>query len=275
MRRTIVLLAVMALTLLVASGVALAVAKKCTLNAALCQGTINADILLGTHNADNIKGLGGNDWIEGANGNDTTNGAEGNDTYSYKGEGFHQDILEDVSGVDTVNFSRVANTGMDITLITPPEGSPQANRAFTRTNGNPLFPQGSSVSFGQSVIERAVGTSVSDIIFGGKQANTLMPGPGGQGDQLIDRGGDGTFPASNDTYKGFKSGKCTIQDFGGSADMIDLRPLTSDDVSFDSFEGTDDLIIDAGSVSITVIDHFAGAQYRVEKLVLAETSYTL
>ena len=54
MRRTIVLMATMALTLLVASGVALAVTKI---------GTDGPDTLRGTNGADQLVGKGGNDVL--------------------------------------------------------------------------------------------------------------------------------------------------------------------------------------------------------------------
>jgi Ca2+-binding RTX toxin-like protein len=62
MRRTIVLLATMALTLLVASGVALAVTKF---------GTNGPDTLQGTNKADNLLGKGGNDVLYALGGRDT------------------------------------------------------------------------------------------------------------------------------------------------------------------------------------------------------------
>src|SRR5215210_7927622 len=70
MRRTIVLLATMALTLLVASGVALAVTRI---------GTDGPDTLRGTNGADNLLGLGGNDWLFSLAGDDNLLGGPGKD----------------------------------------------------------------------------------------------------------------------------------------------------------------------------------------------------
>ena len=61
MRRAILLVAMMALTLLAASGVALAVNKI---------GTNGPDTLKGTNGADNLLGRGGNDIIYALAGND-------------------------------------------------------------------------------------------------------------------------------------------------------------------------------------------------------------
>jgi Ca2+-binding RTX toxin-like protein len=70
MRRTIVLLATMALTVLVASGVALAVTKI---------GGPGPDTLRGTNGADNLLGNGGNDVLYALGGRDTLLGGEGKD----------------------------------------------------------------------------------------------------------------------------------------------------------------------------------------------------
>jgi Ca2+-binding RTX toxin-like protein len=70
MRRTIVLLATMTLTLLVASGVALAVTRI---------GTDGPDTLRGTNGADNLLGQGGNDTLLSLAGNDTLLGGPGKD----------------------------------------------------------------------------------------------------------------------------------------------------------------------------------------------------
>ena len=70
MRRTIVLLATMALTLLVASGMALAVSKI---------GGPGPDTLRGTNGADNLLGNGANDLLYALGGRDTLLGGEGKD----------------------------------------------------------------------------------------------------------------------------------------------------------------------------------------------------
>src|SRR5918994_440424 len=70
MRRTTVLLTTMALTLLVASGVALAVTKI---------GTDGPDTLRGTNGDDNLIGKGGNDDLYALNGRDTLVGGPGKD----------------------------------------------------------------------------------------------------------------------------------------------------------------------------------------------------
>ena len=70
MRRTILVLATMALTLLVASGVALAVTKI---------GTNGPDTLRGTNGADTLVGKGGNDELYALGGRDQLLGGPGKD----------------------------------------------------------------------------------------------------------------------------------------------------------------------------------------------------
>jgi Ca2+-binding RTX toxin-like protein len=70
MRRTILLMATMALTVLVASGVALAVTKI---------GTDGPDHLVGTNGDDNLLGKGGNDELFSLAGDDTLLGGTGKD----------------------------------------------------------------------------------------------------------------------------------------------------------------------------------------------------
>jgi Ca2+-binding RTX toxin-like protein len=70
MRRTMLLLATMALTLLVASGVALAVTRI---------GTDGPDTLRGTKGDDNLIGQGGNDTLLSLAGDDTLLGGPGKD----------------------------------------------------------------------------------------------------------------------------------------------------------------------------------------------------
>jgi Ca2+-binding RTX toxin-like protein len=69
-RRAILLVAMMAVSLLVASGVALAVTKI---------GTDGPDTLRGTHGDDNLLGKGGNDTLFGLRGSDNLVGGTGKD----------------------------------------------------------------------------------------------------------------------------------------------------------------------------------------------------
>jgi Ca2+-binding RTX toxin-like protein len=83
MRRTILLLASMALTLLVASGVALAVVKV--------RGP-GHDTLVGTNASDTLSGRGGDDRVYGLDGNDVISGGPGNDG-----------MLDGLNGADVIS----------------------------------------------------------------------------------------------------------------------------------------------------------------------------
>ena len=70
MRRTVLLVAVVAASLVMASGVALAVDRV---------GTNGPDTLRGTDRADNLSGLGGGDTLLGKDGSDNLSGGPGKD----------------------------------------------------------------------------------------------------------------------------------------------------------------------------------------------------
>jgi len=285
MKRGAILLIMTAAALFLAGGLALAVTKQCpsgTTQTNPCKGTAKtrtspgSDILVGTSGPDHITALSGNDWINGAGGDDVTDGGAGNDVYSYR-NGFGTDTLKDSSGTDTVNLSAVTGTeGADISLI-PEWGSFGYNRVFKSTTDKVNFSSG-------TVIERAVGTSGNDDIYGGKESNILKPGPGGfvNEDILVDWGGcsstqclaPGPLAASNDTYKGLKSGTSYITDYGGSADTLDLSYLSSDEVHFE-FSGNT-LVIYLGGVNtqVQISNYLSSQQFRIEKIVFSDTTIT-
>jgi hypothetical protein len=74
MRKTVVLLASMALALVVASGLALAVTKDCSPGPTACNGTGDDDVLRGTDGANRIFGFGGDDKLLGYRGRDELDG---------------------------------------------------------------------------------------------------------------------------------------------------------------------------------------------------------
>jgi Ca2+-binding RTX toxin-like protein len=97
MRRTVLLLAVMAACLVVASGVALAVNRV---------GTNGHDVLKGTDGSDNLLGRGGQDDLFGKGGSDNLSGGPGKDNVLGGGErriGGGDKNLDGGSGNDVVN----------------------------------------------------------------------------------------------------------------------------------------------------------------------------
>ena len=119
MRRTTVLLTTMALTLLVASGVALAVTKI---------GTDGPDTLRGTNGDDNLIGKGGNDDLYALNGRDTLVGGPGKDVVADAPRGVWRrgdKILLGGPGNDIVFGARgsdkvVGEEGNDLQIDGPP-----------------------------------------------------------------------------------------------------------------------------------------------------------
>jgi Ca2+-binding RTX toxin-like protein len=97
MKRILVLLTVMAVTLVVASGVAWAVNKV---------GTNGPDTLRGTNGDDNLSGKGGNDVLFSLNGRDNLLGGPGRDVVLGENESFNSSggdkNLEGGSGNDIV-----------------------------------------------------------------------------------------------------------------------------------------------------------------------------
>jgi Ca2+-binding RTX toxin-like protein len=78
MRRTVLLIAVVAMGLLLVSGVAWAANVQCKANKT-CVGTNQPDNITGTNKADTINALGGNDVVNAGRGKDLVRGGGGND----------------------------------------------------------------------------------------------------------------------------------------------------------------------------------------------------
>lgn len=232
-----------------------------------------AEIKVGTDGPETIVGTSSADHITGKGGNDLLKGMAANDTYHFEssfGHTFGHDTLVETAtvgtkklsgGTDTLNFSQVNTGPVDIRIV---------HQWAALGYNDVAAPNGDAVELGTSRVENAVGGFGNDHISGGSAKNTYSGGPGGS-DNLADYGGwdgDATFPglaASDDTYKGFTSGSGTdlVTDFGGTADRLDLRPLSSSDVYFDAFDtdklGSDDslrIFIDNGT-EIQVIGHFS------------------
>src|SRR5215208_4830362 len=127
MRRTILLVATMALTLLVASGVALAVNKI---------GTNGPDTLRGTNGADNLIGLGGKDTLIGGPGKDVVLGGNkdrpfGGDKHLVGGPG--NDWINGGKGSDNI----VSNAGND--FVSNPGEPFRSTDKFSAGDGNDVI----------------------------------------------------------------------------------------------------------------------------------------
>src|SRR5215217_450130 len=101
MRRTILLLATMALTLLIAVGVALAVAKIGTQGRDFLKGTAGADNLIGKGETDLIFGLAGKDNLLGGSGKDFIIGGTYTESHGPRSLGGSKNVVGG-DGIDVV-----------------------------------------------------------------------------------------------------------------------------------------------------------------------------
>ena len=177
MRRLILLLAMMAATLVVASGVALAVNKIGTNGPDTLKGTNGADSLLGKGGNDDLFGLGGRDNLLGGDGKDWVLG--GNEQRLLGGD----NNLVGGSGNDGVQSGR----GSDSVL----GGS--GNDFVTGDNG-------SHNVVGEEGMDLVDGGQGSDHVVGGDDPDLLVGGPFGdtsKDDTLSGGDGDDAFFVDN------------------------------------------------------------------------------
>jgi RTX calcium-binding nonapeptide repeat (4 copies) len=239
MRRTVLLLATTALTLIAAGGIALAATLiTCTTNP--CEGTTEDDVITGTVGAETINGQAGNDEISARDANDTLNGEDGNDT------------MHGENGTDRLNGG-VGDDTLDGGPETAEDSSFYDYYLFTPNWGNDTIIDGR----GRGVISMADAASaaampnltvnlVSDParpeVSDGNgntmnwENNDVKVASTGAGEDVISQrptvsnGMNGG--AGNDTYKGYTTeplGSDSINDASGTADVLDLssRSLAS------------------------------------------------
>jgi Ca2+-binding RTX toxin-like protein len=138
MRRALLLVAMMAVSLLVASGVALAVNKI---------GTDGPDTLRGTNKADNLLGRGGNDVLFGKDGRDNLLGEEGKDVLF---GGF-----EDGTGSGDKNL--VGGSGNDVVI------GAKGSDNIAGGAGNDLLVEDGLREFSKDTISGGSGNDVLDV----------------------------------------------------------------------------------------------------------------
>jgi hypothetical protein len=161
MTRTMLVLVVAAAALLLASGVALAVTRQCR-DGVTCNGTKESDNLIGTDLQNFMYGKGGDDrltgkdssdhlyggpgadrlfggpsavgadFIYGGPGNDLLNGGENNDVYTFEGNRWGRDKIEDPDTGSSVQFVGLA-APLTVTLIPSATAPEVANAARTST----------------------------------------------------------------------------------------------------------------------------------------------
>jgi hypothetical protein len=211
-------------------GAALAVLLVGPALAAVRTGTPGPEILVGSPRRDVLTGGGG----------DELRGLAGDDTYQFADD-WGKDIIEELpnykvkgkrkpGGVDTLSFAGVVRGGVGVMLVPEWVGAgSDSNRAVGAGEAR--------VDLGTSIVENVVGSRGEDDLIGGAGSNRLATG-GGESDSLSDYGGwdDGAgglpeLPPSSDVYAGgaANEGSVFVADFGGKADVVDLRPLRLDE----------------------------------------------
>ena len=219
-RRFVVLVIMAGAVLLVCSALA---------SAAVRTGNEGDNTLMGTRYKDSITGKG----------DDRTVGKGGNDTYFYADDWGH-DTVVDSGGTDTLDFSAVTG-GVNVRLCSPVEAH----------DGLLSGSDGGNAVTSTSRIENVRGSLGNDEILGCFGKNTLSgggyePSRGvgpfpGEGDLLVDVAGFlPSEPASNDVYVGSKEGSATVINWGGEADVLDLRGFHSNDTAFFGWDTNSD-----------------------------------
>ena len=251
MRRTVLLLASMALAMLVASGVALAINTiQCLGGRDFCEGTNQRDKLLGTDRHDSIDGFGrgdilkgfgrgdillgnaGNDKVYGGRGIDSLYGNLGNDTLYgghhgdshgfVEGNEWGNDHISDTSIVDNdyqtgntivfANDSQPLTTNLTINLNSDSGPVPEVKNAAGT----------STINWSGNVIDNVMDHgSGNDEITGNDASNHLFSA--GDNDALTD-----------DTIYGLGGDDSIVVDDNFAGDTVDCGEGENDEVRYDS-----------------------------------------
>jgi Ca2+-binding RTX toxin-like protein len=243
--RAALALAVVTISLVLASGVAIAATVNCPNKAGrLCVGTAQNDTMYGTARRDDIRAYGGddevraranNDWLAGGAGDDTVRGGRGDDIFGFTGA-WGQDSLGDASGTDTLDFAALASP-LVVNLIASADDEIQAEE--------------NTVNWRSSVVvERVFGGSGSDRVVA-NDARNLLVGNGG-GDDLSGGGGKDILRGGRD-FDFLRGGRGADHLEGGSA---------GDSFIFEDGWGTD--VVADGS-GFDILDfNFSTTQVRVD-----------
>jgi hypothetical protein len=253
MRRTALLLATTALTLIAAGGIALAATLiTCTTNP--CDGTSEDDVITGTLDAETINGQAGNDEISARDANDTLNGEDGNDTMHGElgddrlngGDGPDQlfgengtDRLNGGAGNDTLDGSpdspetENVNSYYDYYLFTPNWGEDTIIDSRGRGVIN-VADAASAAAMPNLTVNLVSDPSRPEVTDGNGNTmnwenNDVMVAQTGAGDDVISmrpkKGDLVNGGAGADTYTGYTTeptGEDSINDPSGTADVLDL-----------------------------------------------------
>src|SRR5215208_744598 len=258
MRRTLLLVATTALTLIAAGGIALAATFTCSTNP--CDGTTEDDVITGTVNAETINGKGGADQISALDANDIINGDDGDDVLNGD-DGTDQlfgdngrDRLNGGAGNDTLDGGHetadasscsdyYASNCSDTYFFTPNWGNDTIIEGLGR--GAIVATSATAAAMPNLTVNLVSDPSRPEVSDGNGNTmnwenNDVYNAVTGAGDDVISQrpqianGMNGG--AGNDTYKGYAPGVInggdSISDPSGTADVLDLSNMRLADVAF-------------------------------------------
>jgi Ca2+-binding RTX toxin-like protein len=163
------------------------------------------DVLTGNAGANRLDGAAGNDILLGLDGADELIGGSGNDTYLFDADSpLGTDILQDVDGIDTLDFSATTTKSININTGFFSAQALNANITVLLTN-NQNF-------------ENVIGTPLNDLFISGPANNTFQ---GGAGSDVYRFDADGPLGAD------------MILDSDGANDFVDFSPTTTVGLTLD------------------------------------------
>ncbi len=222
---------------------------------------------LGGSGHDLIFGNGAGNILNGGGGNDTLDGQGGNDTYTYSNS-WGADSIIDSAGIESVDMRSVTNA-LTINLV-----SGIGHEVTDGTN---------TINWADSAIEKALGGTSNDVIYGNANDN-LLNGHYGN-DTLIGGSGDDIYVYDNHA----SSGQDVINDASGLLDKLGLSGFTLASATWTAVDGADAdsffdslLITFSGGRSISILNYFdntttnlhflnAGAGH-IEQIVFSDDS---
>ncbi|MDR2092673.1 MAG: hypothetical protein LBP58_05080 [Azoarcus sp.] len=193
----------------------------------LTAGNTFSAILAGRAGADVVTGGDRSDLLLGGAGDDAISGGNGNDTI-LAGKG--DDAINGDLGKDSLH------------------GGDGNDQIFGGEGDDKLYGEnGADVLLGDAGNDKLYGGAQNDVLYGGEGADLLNGGTG------------------NDSYLfDAASGSDTIYEEGGEGDVLLFTGLSAIDGI--AKNGSDLLIVYAGSNNITVVDYFLDASHTVEAL---------
>ena len=232
----------------------------------LFKGTTSTDTLNGSNQNDYIIGQTGNDLLYGDTGDDVYQWAvgDGNDTISEAGG---QDTLRIIGALESEIFVERANNGQDVLVKIGAETITIINQQRSESNydqyevENIRLDDGTLININDALPyvdplptvtgQTLVGTDGNDDLVGTADQDILM---GGLGNDIM-RGAQGS-----DIFKWtIGDGNDWVYEWYGDNDVLLMHGVSATDIIFNTSADHEDLIIQVGSESVSVLDHTHGS----------------